>query len=270
MKHLTVVPFGGLGNRMRVLNSAFYLSKDKGFATEVAWLEKAELNASLKEIFYDTGFSFQLTKGLKYWFIRHFVKHIYILKYSKLYRAILNFFFDEVLFDEDVREMFKNRNYTRLNGKENVFLATCFQFYSFDSFDNFIPSLEIQKRLGDLNVNKNTIGVHIRRTDHIDIIAESDLNSYHEALEKELSKNLDLSIYLATDDSEVKEEFVKKYGRKISTQKTDLSRNSSAGIIGAYTDILALSKCQKIICNTKSSFAETAIKIGLPKEVIRV
>jgi hypothetical protein len=90
------------------------------------------------------------------------------------------------------------------------------------------------------------------------------------ACDKEISENNEVKFFLATDDRIVKSTFQNQFGERLITQETELSRDSEEGIIGAYVDILALSGAEKIICNLKSSFAETAIKIGKIKEVIEI
>lgn len=268
MAKIVVVPFGGLGNRMRVLNSAFYVNQELHSDLWVIWLKKAELNAHFERIFKKTGFNFKFVKGLRYSLSLLFLKHIYILRYPNIYRFILGLYFDKIYFDEDIQGINHKDLINDLKQYKNVLIATCYEFYGFDSFDNFELSDELKNRIEAITIPQNTIGIHIRRTDHTHIINESSLDTYHALIQKEISLNQEAVFYLATDDLNVKNDFKKAYPNKIIYQELPLNRDSEEGIFGGIIDIYNLARCSKIICNTKSSFAITAKMIGKPKEII--
>lgn len=267
---LDILPFGGLGNRMRVLNSAGGLQAKTGHKLELIWLVKPELNASFFSLFEGTSFPFSLATGIKYSLFLIFVKHIFIEKYTSLYRFVLGLFYDLILFDEDLIDISEAKLLNLVKDKRNVLIGTCHSFFSYPSFDNFVPSEKVMENLKKLNLPKNLKGIHIRRTDHVEIIKDSSLDAYTKAIEDEISINGESIFYLATDDYEVKKYYKKKLKHQLITQDFDLSRNSEKGIENALTDILALSQCSKLICNSKSSFVVTAQRIGETKEIIEV
>lgn len=267
---ISVVPFGGLGNRMRVLNSAFYLSKDIHAETTLVWLKKAELNADFFRIFEHTSFHFKLLRGFRYKVFLKFVKHIYINKYPKLYRFILGIFFDKILFDFDVQSLSFDTLIQQISSSKSVLIATCYEFYPFPGFDNFKLNKELEAKINSFQIPEGSIGVHIRRTDHVDIIKESSLENYHVEMRKYIAENQNVNFYLATDDAAVKAKFLDIYNSRIITQDAPLNRDSEAGIFGGIVDIYNLARCYKIICNVKSSFAVTAKLIGKEKELINV
>lgn len=269
-KTIDIVPFGGLGNRMRVLNSVGALQAKVNYDVELIWLIKAELNAPFSSLFKSTNFPFTIANGLKYTLFLTFVKHIFIEKYTSTYRFILGFFYDLVLFDEDILNNSENELLNLIRSKKKVLIATCYAFFDFPSFDNFTPSDAVQQKLNSLELPNDLIGIHIRRTDHVEIIQDSSLDSYSKAIEEEISNNKTGTFYLATDDYEVKEYYKKKLKKQLITQDFELSRNSKTGIENALIDILALAKCKKIICNSKSSFVVTAQRIGEKKQIIEV
>jgi len=271
MPKITVVPFGGLGNRMRVLNSVFYLNKDIGqVPITLVWLIKAELGASFGSLFQSAGFSYNLLSGFKYRLFLKLVKHIFICRYPRLYKFVFSFFYDLILFDDDILEMSKSAKYTIIARAKNVLIVTCYSFYPFPDFNNFTPNSEIIKRVNMLKIPANTVGIHIRRTDHAVIIKESGLTKFEEKIKEQKAFDSSINFYLATDDSEVKDYFRKLIGDSLITQETELLRSSENGVQGAFIDVLALSRCSKIICNLKSSFAEMALLIGNKKECIEV
>ncbi|WP_304234342.1 hypothetical protein [Jiulongibacter sediminis] len=268
---LTVLPFGGLGNRMRVIDSAFLVSEQNNKSpVNLIWLRKWELNAPFYSIFQPFPKPLNLVDGAVYYFFLYLVKHIYVQKFEKLYRFIFKLYYDLVLLDNDIKEKQPEEIYGLTKGKKRILIASCYGFQNSSNFESFNPSDNVKKQLDRLNLPESYIGVHIRRTDHSTIIKESGLEEFVKACDKEISENNEVKFFLATDDRIVKSTFQNQFGERLITQETELSRDSEEGIIGAYVDILALSGAEKIICNLKSSFAETAIKIGKIKEVIEI
>ena len=267
---IDVVTFGGLGNRMRVLNSSFELNKSLKTSLGVIWHVKAELNAPFFTLFKETQHAFRLIKGLKYRLFLPFFKHIYVQRFPRLHKAILGLFYDQILFDDDVFEINENEILALLKGKRKVLIATCYAFFPFDNFDNFILSEKLQHRLTELSVPSGAVGVHVRRTDHAEIIKDSSLEKYDNAIATEIRINPSISFFLATDDYEVKAYYKQKLGPKLITQNFELSRASIDGVENAIVDIYSLARCTKLICNSKSSFAVTAQKIGSTKKIIEV
>jgi len=269
MGKLTIVPFGGLGNRLRAFNSSLYLSKDLGLELQLVWIKKFELNAGINDLYKDLGGEVNIVKGLKYHLFKYFLKHIYIQKYPKIYFFFLSFFYDLILFDEDLingdYELLKNR----FKGKSNILIATCYAFYPFESFNNLILKDQIRTSIDNIVLPNKAVGVHIRRTDHSEIIKESGIESYLEKMNEEIILDKNTAFYLATDDCEVKNEIFSKFPN-VYANPTILNRDSLEGIIGAVIDIYKLSECSKIICNPKSSFATTAQNIGVKKQLIIV
>lgn len=269
-RKIDIVPFGGLGNRMRVMNSAFELNKLTKRNLNVAWLVKPELNAKFQQLFSSAGFDFELVSGLKYKTFLLLLKHIYIQKYTSLYRLLLKPFYDLILFDDDVKGLSKERLLEKIGQEKKVLIATCYSFFPFDSFDNFVLSGDLRERLNNLDLPTNLTGIHIRRSDHASIIQESSIQSYDLAIEKEIAENPNSMFYLATDDNDVKEYYRKKLGNALVTLNIELSRSAQKGIEDAVLEVYSLSKCSKLICNSNSSFAILAQKIGDSKLIIEV
>ncbi len=267
---ITVIPFGGLGNRLRVLNSVNFLAQKNKSKIEIVWLKKTELFAPLNTLYKSLGFDFKQTSRLKYWFFLKFIKHIYINKYESFYRKLLGLFYDKVLFDSDVLNKTDDEIESLLTGKKNIFLATCYQFYSFPDFNNFNLTDKLQFQIDRIHLPNKCIGIHIRRTDHSDIINESPIQVYISKIEEELKKESSSKFFLATDDPEVKKYLLQKYPSQIISKEIPLNRNTETGIHSAIIDIYCLAKCLKIIYNPKSSFAVMAEKIGNQKELISV
>lgn len=271
-KKITVLPFGGLGNRMRVLNSGFLINEELNYDLAVLWFKKWELNSDLSTLFSAVGHPYRLVSNLATASAKPFLKHIYIQKYPRLYKAILSLFFDKVYFDDDILRKNESELKNELIQSGNVLFATCYQFYKFDNFNNFSLHPDLQKDVDRItcSFDENVYGVHIRRTDHAELIRSSPLEAFIEVIEKLVVENPAARFFLATDDVDVKLELKDRFKDKIITQEIELSRNSDNGMTGAVTDIYCLAHTHKIICSSKSSFATTALLIGKPKEIIEV
>ncbi len=132
-----------------------------------------------------------------------------------------------------------------------------------DKFDSklFQPLNDIQGLLPIFD-NK-TIGVHIRRTDHLVVIAKTPLEKFFTIMDKELKKDPNVKFFIASDDDRVKDQLVEKYQDRIlmeSPLKAD--RSTSNGMKKAMIDLYALANTQKIIGTGLSTFTQMASEIN--------
>ncbi len=269
---ITVIPFGGLGNRLRVLNSAFCLSRDLGVDLELVWFVKPELNSELSDLFIATGFEYRPMPRWKTAVLRPFLKHIFIINYESTYRRFLRLFYDKVYFDNDLNARSPAQLRSEISKYRRVVIATCYQFYDFENFDNFVVQPHLQQRIDALTARFDhyTMGVHIRRTDHAALIEASPVELFIDQMNRLLAENPATQFFLATDDAELKASLRSQFGSRLITQEIPLSRATAEGMQGAVVDIYALSRTKKIICTTRSSFAQMAALIGDEKEIIEV
>ncbi|MCM1538315.1 MAG: hypothetical protein NC254_07955 [bacterium] len=116
----------------------------------------------------------------------------------------------------------------------------------------------------------DTIGLHIRRTDHTAAIQHSPLSAFTERMDKILKGNPSASFFVATDDPETERQLLSAYPHRIITNPAkQFTRRSAGGIIDAYVDILCLSRCARIIGSYGSSFSQVASKLtDIPLEIM--
>lgn len=106
---------------------------------------------------------------------------------------------------------------------------------------------------------KNSIGIHIRRTDHIGLAIEnkrfSDDNVFHEFIRKHDNK---VKIFLATDNAETQQDFIDRYKDRIITYKK-IDKNvedfRKTSVETAVVDIYISSKCKLFLGSGYSSFS---------------
>ncbi len=269
---LTLIPYGGLGNRLRVLNSAFGLGLDLGAEVKLIWFRKWELNSDLEALFASTGYAYTPASPAIVATLKPILKHIWIQRYERLYRTVLSLFYDKVYFDSDVTTLAPAQLRADAAKYRRVLIATCYQFYDFENFDNYEVAPAIRQRIDVLtqNFDHHTVGVHIRRTDHAALIEASPLELFLGHMTRMVEEHAAVRFFLATDDEAVKIALQRQFGERLLTQQTPLTRDSPDGMVGAVVDIYALSKTRSIICTTKSSFAKMAAMIGPEKEIIEV
>lgn len=135
--------------------------------------------------------------------------------------------------------------------------------------EELVPSENIQSRVDSYKERyfgeSKTIGVHIRYTDR-----KTSLSKHHAALERILEHNPKSTIFLATDNKSVEEEFKSIYGdsKVVSTQKWypqsgSLHKSSECvdkceNGIEALTDIYLLASCHYLVFDQNSTFGYIA------------
>ena len=91
---------------------------------------------------------------------------------------------------------------------------------------------------------RNTVGVHIRRTDNTVSMSRSTPEGFRRAMDREIKRDFKVRFFLATDDEALKATLVQEYPDRIITQR----------IIGSYW----------------SSFTDTAAELRqIPLEIVQ-
>lgn len=126
-----------------------------------------------------------------------------------------------------------------------------------------VQHLIFQKDAGDYitrareMIRPDSLGVHVRRTDHPESIFPVRLEDYYKVIDKQIDR-FDM-LFLSTDDDRVVEEFRKRYGSFVHVN--DVMRSSDTGAVHRnfeYTrrrqlglevlaDCLCLASCKKLI-----------------------
>lgn len=128
----------------------------------------------------------------------------------------------------------------------------------------FEPVQRLLDRVKDLPIScENTIGVHIRRTDHAHAIEANPIDAFEKSIEHEIQLNPGITFFLATDDVEVETRMKHRFGSRVfSCKKSSWKRTEAGGIDDAIVDLWALSRCRKVIGSKGSSFSFTGAAIG--------
>jgi hypothetical protein len=113
------------------------------------------------------------------------------------------------------------------------------------------------------------IGIHIRRTDHLNCIQASPLPAFEEKVSALLEKNPGQQFFLASDEISVKNKFKELYSHLIISPIYTLGRMTKEQQQHGIVDWLLLHKCSKILASRGSSFSElAALRAGIVLEVV--
>lgn len=269
---IIIEPCAGLGNRLLGLGSAYAVAKKLDRKLVVMWKREVGCNIRFQELF---DLPFEVVEisenGLK----KEPVAQILGDRAKKKWRNSADRFLecDEV---EKIKEREGYEGLFRLIEQTPVIYLKAFgpicevtaEGYSFVK-----PSKNIEEKGAYLfrELTGQCVGVHVRRTDHTEAIANSPLALFAERMKKELETAADTSFFVATDDKEVRRELKELLpdAKLIFPQSDVIDRDSKEGIEEAFIEMLALSKCRKILGSYNSTFSLLPSYIGnIPLETV--
>lgn len=159
-----------------------------------------------------------------------------------------------------------------LNKQNIIYINCCYRVEELKSnYEYLKPTNEIQNKIDNITkeFSRNTVGLHVRRTDHKVSKSMSTNDKFKYVVDKEIQQNENVKFYLSTDDPNFKDEFLNSYSSRIITNSVEsYDRNNSMAIKDAVIDLFCLAKCQKIYGSHQSSFSQTAADLGNMKEFI--
>lgn len=274
---IIIEPCAGLGNRFIALASAYHAARELNQELTVIWKEETVLGASMDKLFSLPG-DVAVVSIAEYGYKQDFFGQLRGNFIKKSYRKKAAVFFecDEImnLYDKQGREGVKRL----AEEKKDVYIKATNPFWNIfetdHAFDFITPKQEIIQRKNEIlkdAAGKKIVGVHVRRTDHIESITNSPLELFIAKMQEELQAEPDTYFYLASDDKSVEEELRQVFGERILTfSDKSLKRDDEQGIKDAYVEMLCLSAGSKIYGSFNSTFSVMASKLGdIPLYVVR-
>ena len=269
---IIIEPCAGLGNRLLGLGSAYAVAKKLDRKLVVMWKREVGCNIRFQELF---DLPFEVVEisenGLK----KEPVAQILGDRAKKKWRNSADRFLecDEV---EKIKEREGYEGLFRLIEQTPVIYLKAFGpicEVTAESYSFVKPSKNIEEKGAYLfrELTGQCVGVHVRRTDHTEAIANSPLALFAERMKKELETAADISFFVATDDKEVRRELKELLpdAKLIFPQSDVIYRDSKEGIEEAFIEMLALSKCRKILGSYNSTFSLLPSYIGnIPLETV--
>jgi hypothetical protein len=272
MQKLTLTPFGGLSNRIYAIASAIGFCKDNNIQLKIIWFKDWGMGADFHRI---------LTLNPE-------IKHVEIVDaqwyhwlYSKPRKGNLWIpgIWQWLAFNlkvNDFKTKFTLRKLTEnIHTCNNIHLISYRLFYEWDGmFDCLRPINAIQNQIdrqAKAFSDKQVIGVHIRRSDHIKSTIEAPTHLFIQRMKQEIIANPSTVFYLASDSMEEKQTLKEIFGSKIATSSQKVERNSEQGIVNAVIELYVLASTQKIYGSSGSTYSALAAKIGKkPIEVLTI
>lgn len=274
---IIVEPCAGLGNRFIALASAYHTAKHTGRKMTVIWKQESVLGAPMEELF-------ELPDDVKVIEIKEFGYKADLLGQikgnlvKKKYRKNAAKFME----CDEIMELYNKQSTSGvkelIEANKSVYIKATNPFWNIfetdRAFDFITPKdniLQTRDEVLKKAFGKRIIGVHIRRTDHIEAIENSPIELFIQKMKDEISDFADTYFYLATDDKTVENELREIFGYRIITfDDKSLDRNSVHGIKDAYVEMLCLAAGEKIYGSFNSTFSLMSAKFGnIPLEVVK-
>lgn len=276
-------PVGGLCNRMRAIDSMICLCEKQNQNLTIIWLKSHNLNCSFNDIFLPL-------KSKKI--------NIRIIQNEFLYGLILRFFLKkEKVYKNEFWEKIYDSNrqitsglslieaddlfYTKIEGlmesffekkEDNILIESCYRHTTKnqDSYRYFIPiNIIFQQATNKSSHFKNTIGLHIRRTDHLKSIETSTDEKIIQLIDSLIMENPNCNFFLSTDCNKTKQNLLKRYKNGITVnQNLTYERNNKKSIQYAVLDLFCISKTERIHGSFFSTFSQVAADIGNIENIV--
>jgi len=267
---LVVRPRGGLCNRMQVIAAAHTLARRTGKELNVVWVIDWRLGASYGSLFQPIeGVKidvFEWEGNLREWAYATYYSVAQRRIFQWVNRQIRQYDFDLVIDNDHTKNGISREVIDHVHRSNKVFMLTNHEFIEpevrYDQFFRLTPGLERAVHTASEKIDKNTVGVHIRRGDHGRAIRKSPENAFRRLMHREIEKNPEVTFFLASDSAETKRRFGEEFVDRIVANELTLQRDSVSGVEGAVVDLYCLAKTTKIIGSQVSTFSEMAAKIG--------
>ena len=270
MKHLTLIPIGGLGNRIFAIASAIAYCAAQQCRLRIVWFRDWGMGAQFRELFELEGKVRDVevvdARWRDYIYDRPRRRNLWIpYPYQR-------FAFDKRLYEQKIYREGSGIILPSLQNARNAYLVFWAELptVSYD-LDCLRLTAPLAKQVFDRTnaFPTNTIGIHIRRTDNIRSIQNSPLSLFIEKMRGELKVHPDTKFYVASDSLHEKQELVHHFPDKIITVWKETDRSSRQGIEDALVELYSLAATRKIFGSVGSSYSILAGRIGgIPVEIV--
>jgi hypothetical protein len=250
---------------MRAIDSAMQLAENIDRKLKVIWINDRMLNCNFSDLFEKPD-SIDLVE-------KKMIKYKIIEDADRILRDRFRFAgfrlppgYSKYLFRDQILEL-KRNNYSFLELKRYKSCLLCSQdrFYSDGKEYNWIrPKQDIVHAVQRVSKSftDHTIGIHIRRTDHIKAIQQSPLELFVDKMNKVIEEFPHANFFVATDSKEEENKLKQVFGDRIISISKNYRRDDPKAIKDAFIDMLCLSRTSRIYGSYWSSFSAVAASIG--------
>ena len=238
---IIIEPCAGLGNRLLGLGSAYAVAEKLNRRLVVMWKREVGCNIRFSELF---DLPFEVVEISENGFKNEPVAQLLGNHAKKKWRKMA----DRFLECDDVEQVKETEGYEglfHLIEQTPVIYLKAFGpicEVGAESYSFLKPGKNIEEK-GDYlfrELTGNCVGVHVRRTDHTDAIANSPLALFAERMKKKLEADKETCFFVATDDKEVRRELKELLpdAKLIFPQSDVIDRDSKEGIEEAFVDMM--------------------------------
>lgn len=296
MNTIYLKPVGGLANRIRVINSGYAFAQQNKLELVVIWELNNDLNAPYSRLFepisgirvVDLKPGVNIVQSRIHYFPDKMPKGWRSSMFSIFYPSLKQ---KNIVWYDAIADVFarikKNynpdevKNQTSLNqlaaeeheplfdaillSKGDKYIATSWNILDVNELQfQLKPQSQFQDKVGSLKISpSNTVGVHIRRTDHNWSIEHSANGKFISMMHEAIKDNPQLKFFLASDDDQTIAEMQSTFPNRIIRFNHEAkNRNDPSGIDSAILDLFALAACGRVIGSYLSTFSDLAGNIG--------
>ena len=263
---------GGLGNRMRALDSAIEFCNRYNKELHLIWPLFKGMNCRFDQLFEIPRCISSISYPNEYSSFK-VISNLYVAG-RKLARTTFPVRYDKFINKKEFWTLEKNRfDWSELSQYHRVRLQTDAKFFNRDKpYTELVPVDTLKRQIilySERFTGKKIIGIHIRRTDNVWATESSLTESFIRKMDAELASDQKTVFFLATDSPAEESILIDRYGDKMLVhEKSTLRRDTIEGIQQALVDLYILSRVQKIIGSYRSSFTDTAAELGkVPLEI---
>lgn len=266
-KEVVVAVEGGLCNRLRAALSARAVSARNGWPVRVAWGRDAACMAEFADLFEPIDTPLFRIASPRFGEAPDCRKNLHLpglFRRFRYDRQRANFCCSR---DGDLSAF--------AAGARRTYVSTCYVVadYPATAIQELRPRPHLQRAIDGLSASftNETVGVHIRRTDHRAAIETSTTETFFRAFDREIEKNPHASFFLATDDEALKTDLLARYPGRFQAQHIEENRRDTRyGMECAVVDLWCLARTRKLLGSYYSSFTDAAAALGgIPLEVMR-
>lgn len=262
MTHITLIPTGGLCNRLRAIASTYQTAKRSNCALRVVWNRYDGMNARFSDLFKPIENDNITLEDNNAWIYRINRRQDYYVRQPLLKLKYDSIYFQPSSFNDSYLELTEKMKACKDNNLLSISGSPLCKDYPLAGM--FIPADDIAERIQETTskFSSNTIGIHIRRTDCVESIDKSPTQAFMKKIDEEIAHDENSVFYLASDDNKVKEQLKSAYGNRIITTIDNTQRDNIEGIKFAVYDLFCLSHTSKIIGSYYSSYTQEAARLG--------
>jgi hypothetical protein len=260
---ITLEPIGGLGNRMRVLDSGIAMSRYTGSELHVVWTIRNQMPCRFEDLF-EVPAAFTSLRQMR---DPRFLRWLRLRRARAAYPRFIDI-------PEARQRVAAGESFVALAQAPGLMIRTYDRFFpNATPYTDLVPAPPIRQALERYReLLPRMVGVHIRRQDNRQSIAISPTEQFLRKMRAELELEPATEFFLATDDRREEALLRREFGARVHTHpKKSVRRGDRRSARDAVVDLYCLAGCRKLLGSFYSTFTETAAALrGIPLEIVSV